>query len=65
MVSPIRQNAESLSDASPLKLGEGVEESDVVFGENIDKIIDKAEKELALKASLEIVSVPEVDVEES
>lgn len=42
-----------------------MEESDVVFGENIDKIIDKAEKELALKASLEMVSVPEVDVEES
>ena len=67
MVSPIRQNAESISEnASPLRMGqEGVEESDQVFGENIDKIIDKAEKELALKASLEMVSVPEVDIEES
>jgi hypothetical protein len=42
-----------------------VEESDVVFGENIDKIIDKAEKELALKASLEMGAVAEVDMDES
>jgi len=29
-----------------------MDESDMVFGENIDRIIDNAEKELALKASL-------------
>ena len=44
-----------------------LEESDVVFGENIDKIIDSAEMELEFKERIKtpMQEVPEVDVEES